>query len=66
VINIHIFNTCAYNWNKKKILTVRIQGVESFNISIICLFTVFCVQGRVVGSSNHWPCTCIFVYESVI
>jgi len=42
------------------------QGVESFNISMLCLFTVFCVQGREVGSSNHWPCTCIFVYKSVL
>jgi hypothetical protein len=51
---------------KKKQLTVRIQGGERFKTNTFSFFTVFCVQGTDVGSSNHWPCTFIFVYESVL
>jgi hypothetical protein len=46
---------------KKKKLNVTMQGGESFKINMLC----FCVQGADVGSSNHWPCTFICVYESV-
>jgi len=61
---IYVFNTsCAFSWNKKKKLTVRMHGVESFKIENITVYNGGILSARYnpTGTKpDRKPCAEIF------